>query len=253
MNYDPKTFWDDAAQQMASRDDDVEIASDSTPFTRYKRECFVRGFLNEMPIVNRSILEVGCGPGGNLGELARRGGAAKLHGVDIAPNMVALAGRRLGDVATIDAASGDRLPFDDQAVDLSFISTVLMHNLEDPGAASMIAELCRVAKETVWLVEDTAARRRQRPHHVRRTPAWYTAQLERHGFRIDSIDHLPMLASRAVAGALARLTHRKNRGRGHRQPKWAKLVEGGLLPVTRRLDSVLPSRSVLTCIQATRI
>ena len=252
MSYDPESFWNDAARHMALRDDDVEIASDSTPITRYKRACFVRRFLSEMPIEGRSVLEVGCGPGGNLAELASRGGAARLLAVDIAPEMVALAQRRLGDTADITLSSGDQLPFADREVDLAFTSAVLMHNLDDAGASAMIEDLCRVADKAVWIVEDTAPRRRQRAFHVRRTPEWYAAEVESHGFTIDKIDHIPMLASRAMASAVNRLALGKDRGRGMPQPMWARVVEGGLLPFTRLFDPWLPSRAVLTCISATR-
>jgi len=252
MNYDPETFWNAGARHMALRDGDVEIASDSTPLTRHKRACFVRRFLSQMPVEGRSVLEIGCGPGGNLAELAERGDAAKLLGVDIAQEMVSLAQSRLGDAAEIALSAGDRLPFADGEVDFVFTSTVLMHNLDDGDASAMIEELCRVAGKAVWIVEDTARARRQRPFHVRRTPEWYAAEVESHGFTVDKIDHIPQLASRAMASAVNRLARGRDRGRGMRQPTWARAIEGGLLPLTRLLDPLLPSRSVLTRISATR-
>lgn len=252
MSYDPASFWGNAARHMQGREGDVEIASDSTPVTRYKRLRFLRQFLDQMPIEGRSILEVGCGPGGNLAALASRGGATQLMGVDIAKEMVALAQQRLGDQAEVRLSAGGQLPLKDQEVDLAFTSTVLMHNLDDADASQIIDELCRVAGQTVWLIEDTASERRQRAFHVRRTPEWYAAEVERRGFAVEKIDHIPLLASRAMAAAINRVARGQDRGRGMPQPTWARVLEGGLLPITRLFDPWLPSRAVLTRVIATR-
>src|SRR4051812_41482263 len=60
------------------------------------------------------VLDVASGPGVLAGKAAAQG--AHVTGVDLAPNMVALA-RRLQPAATFEVASAESLPFPDQTFD----------------------------------------------------------------------------------------------------------------------------------------
>lgn len=66
----------------------------------WSRWCFLFGrrqLLDQVSAVltPRSILEVGCGTGSNLKRLAKRFPAAKLTGVDVSPDMLNIATRKL--------------------------------------------------------------------------------------------------------------------------------------------------------------
>jgi S-adenosylmethionine-diacylgycerolhomoserine-N-methlytransferase len=57
-----------------------------------------------------SVLELGCGTGRNLAEIARTWPGARLHGLDISREMLGLAARKLGPRAAL--AAGDATAFD---------------------------------------------------------------------------------------------------------------------------------------------
>src|SRR5439155_7244856 len=59
-------------------------------FRRSMRERFTMAIEYCQPIVNRSVLDVGCGPGHYGIELARRG-AAEVLGIDFADSMLEIA------------------------------------------------------------------------------------------------------------------------------------------------------------------
>lgn len=64
------------------------------------------------------ILDIGCGTGHLLSELAARYPQAALYGLDLAPNMVHLAAKRLAKAATLVQGDAEQLPFDDASFDL---------------------------------------------------------------------------------------------------------------------------------------
>ena len=109
----------------------------------------VRGLLDALAIrPGESVLEVGCGSGVIMRELARRtGGANRLIGRDMSPYLLrearALA-RRAGLLDRIDFGEGraEALPLEDGAVDVALSSTVF----EEGDADLMLREIVRVTK-----------------------------------------------------------------------------------------------------------
>jgi ubiquinone/menaquinone biosynthesis C-methylase UbiE len=102
--------------------------------------------LDHVPMVGRSVLDLGCGAGFPALELAERlGTSARVVGVD--PWAVALrraaAKRNLWPVPNADLVRGDaaRLPFPDAAFDL-IVSNLGVNNFEDAGR--VFAECRRV-------------------------------------------------------------------------------------------------------------
>src|SRR4249920_3943616 len=130
--YEPREYWTQVAEEIGQRSDSNFFAGLDTPFYRYKRSKFLEKFLRTIPAAGTSILEVGCGPGGNLLELARLG-PQRLAGCDISPAMIDLATRNTGENATIELVltDGKTLPFGDREFEITFTSTVLQHNLDD--------------------------------------------------------------------------------------------------------------------------
>ena len=127
--YKADEHWSDVADKAARRSKRGRlVAGDDAPYYRYKRRLFLEKFLSQIPTDGRSVLEVGCGPGGNLAELLKRS-PRRLAGCDVAPAMVEAAKKSYGsqgvEVVLID---GTTLPFDDEEFDVSFTATVLMHN-----------------------------------------------------------------------------------------------------------------------------
>jgi SAM-dependent methyltransferase len=89
-----------------------------------------------------TVADVGCGNGTYLAELARRGHAGPLVGVDLSAGMLHAARRRAPHVALI-AGDAAALPLRDGASGLTLAMHMLYH-VPDPGAA--VRELRRITR-----------------------------------------------------------------------------------------------------------
>ncbi len=94
-----------------------------------------------------SVLEIGVGSGVLLAEFARRG--YRVGGVDIRPDMIEAARRRLPNAELI-LAPANALPFRPQSFDLVLFGLVF-HELEDRVGA--LRQARRVAKRRVAVLE----------------------------------------------------------------------------------------------------
>jgi demethylmenaquinone methyltransferase/2-methoxy-6-polyprenyl-1,4-benzoquinol methylase len=89
-----------------------------------------------------TVLDVATGTGAVARELIREKGCAVV-GLDQSPEMLAEAGRRLGDGIRLVEGTAERLPFDDASFDaLTF--TYLLRYVDDPRAT--LRELARVVR-----------------------------------------------------------------------------------------------------------
>lgn len=114
-----------------------------------RRAAFWTGLLDRYPI--RSVLEVGCGQGGNLAPIARVLEPADVWGVDL--NLTALArAREHAPGINVVTARARRLPFRDRLVDLSFTVGVLIHQ-PDESLPDVMAELVRCSSRYVLWAE----------------------------------------------------------------------------------------------------
>ena len=64
-NYQPEPYWSEVANRIKSRKGESIIAGDDEPYYRYKRKKFL-SMLNSVNFKEKSVLEIGCGPGGNF-------------------------------------------------------------------------------------------------------------------------------------------------------------------------------------------
>ena len=92
-----------------------------------------------------AALDVGCGPGALVAELARRLGAPRVAGVDPSAPFVATARLRVPE-ADIREAAAEELPFGDASFDL-VLSQLVVNFTSDPQRA--LAEMRRVGRRTV--------------------------------------------------------------------------------------------------------
>jgi ubiquinone/menaquinone biosynthesis C-methylase UbiE len=93
-----------------------------------------------------TVVDVGCGPGTDLADLAAAVGVeGAVIGVDRDPGMAAEAGRRVADLARVEVRVGDAhaLPLPDGSVDRARADRVLQH-LAQPAQA--VSELRRVVR-----------------------------------------------------------------------------------------------------------
>lgn len=111
------------------------------------------------------LLDVGCGTGVLLARAHERWPSARLVGVDLAPEMLAVARARLPAGAALAAASAADLPFPALAFDV-LVSTSSLHHWPDPAAA--LREAARVLAPggriviTDWSADTLRARLRVR-------------------------------------------------------------------------------------------
>jgi len=92
-----------------------------------------------LPRVSK-VLDLGCGTGMLLDELARR--SAFVVGIDSSPEMLELARKRRGSAALV-LADADHLPFTDRSFD-AVVSVTLLQNMPNPAAT--VREVARVTK-----------------------------------------------------------------------------------------------------------
>ena len=95
----------------------------------------------------RAALDVGCGPGIDIAEMARlMPDGAQVSGVDLSETMIAEARFRtasLGLRASVRTGDAADLPYPDQAFDACRVATVLQHV---PDPARVIREMTRVTR-----------------------------------------------------------------------------------------------------------
>jgi SAM-dependent methyltransferase len=244
VTYDPADYWSAVGDRVRRRGDASVLAGEETPFQHYKREAFIDRLLGAMNLAGRSVLEVGCGPGGNLLEVAARG-ARRVVGCDIAPTMIGLATERTADLPQVSCVQldGKGLPFGDGEFDVVFTVTVLQHN-QDPEVRRLLTEMCRVAGSSIHLLEDVGARRHDfSASYVIRRPREYAAICEPLGFGLISTQRLNVFASEVVYFLLNRRLHGSS-GRPEGEPigrSWAS-VERRALSATRWLDDRIGAR-----------
>jgi SAM-dependent methyltransferase len=106
-------------------------------------------------------LEVGCGDGALLCELAHRGFGGRLAGVEIAPAAVEIArGRK--EIDAVQLYDGRRLAADDGAFDLGILCHVLEHVADPAALLAEVARACRAVVVEVPLEDNLSARRPSR-------------------------------------------------------------------------------------------
>jgi SAM-dependent methyltransferase len=108
-----------------------------------------------------TLVEVGCGDGAVLSELAAREVAGTLDGFELAPTAIALARERaIPGARRLEAYDGARVPAADRAYDLAVLTHVLEHV---PEPAALLAEGARIAPWVLVEVPLEANRSAARP------------------------------------------------------------------------------------------
>ncbi len=97
----------------------------------------------------RRVLDLGCGDGTYTRELADRGGAALVVGIDPVSEAVEVARQKHGsDRVEFHVAGAERLPYDDRSFDIVLLRGVL-HHMREPLLG--LAEALRAGRSVVVL------------------------------------------------------------------------------------------------------
>lgn len=234
---DTRRHWSGVGREIQSRTSNDYLAGDNSPYLSYKRKLFVTKLLSKVPVNGSALLEVGCGPGGNLAEIQKRR-PARLAGCDIAPEMVDLAKRNVPGV-DIRVAEGQALPYADGEFDIVMTVTVLQHN-PDADAKQVLKEICRVARSQVFLFEDTSEPGPDTgayQNYYGRLVPWFTENMSQCGFDLTDTQGLATYVSQRTSILLRRFDHAKTEGsqisRAHHD------LEAASLPLTKHLDKVM--------------
>jgi SAM-dependent methyltransferase len=149
--------------------------------------------------------------------------------------------------AEIRLMDGQHLPYADREFDLVKTVTVLQHNPDDRRSA-LIAEICRVARDYVVLFEDTATPRVPGndgsglyANYFGRPLDWYVDECKKHGWLLITSKSLATYVSHRTFNLL-RGTLSRGRKEGQPLSPMHGAIERRTLPITSRLDRVVPSR-----------
>ena len=243
-NYNVEDYWSRVGQEILRRGESY-VAGDDNAYLRYKREKFLKDFLDSLNTRDRIVLEVGCGPGGNLKRLLERGACKSLLGVDISGEMLRLASRTLqthADLVELRKINGTQLPYSDRSVDLSYTVTVLQHNTNERMVRDLISEICRVTRTEVVLMEDIGKDRQvgAEANWVGRSVDSYESLLSEQQFNLVDVQFLRTAVSRRWHDLVFNLLYRHVFNRRHKEgERIGTLVQSFIgipLVITRYLD-----------------
>lgn len=170
-----------------------------TPYEKYFRDKLLKT-LNLREVEGLSVLEVGCGIGDLLKEAAKYH-PRDLYGTDQSATAIEIAHRYLEDVeVTLHVAAVHDLPFPDAAFDIVYVLFELQY-LSDEEMQRAVEEVCRVSREMVVLVEETALSKSVASDMIYRTVEDYKAHFEKMKFHLSKVKYLDVAFSRVMFGA----------------------------------------------------
>ncbi len=247
VEYHPRTYWTQVAERIQARGARNIVAGDDTPFFRYQRARFLQE-LAQIDFQGKSVLEVGCGPGGNL-EVIHATNPTRLVGCDISWKMIGLAAQNLqpilADVELV-LTDGVTLPFKQKSMDIVYTVTVLQHNTDEDMLVGLMREICKVARDKVLLFEETSVKIKSGRSWVLRPVGYYQAIMEEREFKLTEVKYLNVFFSHLASVGISRLMGLRDRQEGEPLPALAVAGQRACLPLTRPLDRLFTKRIGLT-------
>ncbi len=250
--YNVKEYWSEVAKRIKIREEkDNVIAGDDEPFYRYKRRRFLDLLLKE-DYYDKYVLEIGCGPGGNLSSLYSMR-PKKLVGADISQNMIDLAKDKLPSDIEITKTDGTSLPFDDNAFNIVFSATVLQHNTDDKMLEELVKEMCRVCNQNLYIYESISPVLTGDVLCKWRPQSYYIQLMESLGFKWVSTNFINITVSYYMAGVIRKLLNPRDRKEGEPLNKISIILQNLLIPITSILDKIIKSEKDLAQLKFTKI
>ncbi|MCF8247992.1 MAG: class I SAM-dependent methyltransferase [Saprospiraceae bacterium] len=176
----------------------LQLPIPRTPFDIYRKQKLIN-LLNLRQLAQfRSVLEIGCGIGDLLKEIAQYN-PKELYGVDSSPKMVAYAQEYLKEEKVdVQVANVFHLPFPERAFDLVVVMVEFQHVLNNKEMERLVYEVCRVSRQWVILVEETAPEETLKDHLICRTIERYKDEMKKKHFHLRKVDILDIAATSYV-------------------------------------------------------
>jgi len=242
--YHPESYWSDVAKRIDVRNEGVFMAGDDEPYYRYKRACFLKK-LNAIDFKGKSVLEVGCGPGGNLLEVLKHH-PKKLAGADLSEKMIILAKSHLHPAVEIIKSSPTSIPLGNHSFDIVFTATVLQHNTDTAMFNTLLNEIARISQHKIVLFERVEKTESGNELCVGRPISSFVDVLKDHGFKLIKAENLNIRFSYLMAGVTRKFFNKHAREEGEALSKTTLVLQNLLLPLTSRLDQWIRLKSDLT-------
>jgi SAM-dependent methyltransferase len=244
IKYHPEKYWSEVANLITQREESNVIAGDDEPYYRYKRSKFLK-MLKKVDVTDKQVLEVGCGPGGNLKELYKHS-PKKLIGADISDNMVHLARKNVPKNIDVVKTNGTELPFDDNMFDLVLTVTVLQHNTDEKMLYDLIKEMCRVSSKNIVIFERIETKVMGDDLCMGRPIEYYSKIFANFGFKLLESEFINIRVSYFVSGFIRKVFNRRNRKEGEPLNLFSLYLQKLTLFITRPLDAIFKSKKDLT-------
>ena len=170
-----------------------------TPYDQYRRKKLLK-LLDPVFFEEKSVLQVGCGPGDLLLEIAKYN-PKEIFGLDTSPEEIEIARQRLqaqNIVADLTVISDPLLPYPDSSFDVVLIVQQLQLITNGDLLRAFLAELCRVSRQWLVIIEDTGEQRQQGEGQVVRTVEYYQEFYREHKFYLRTINSLDVTATKTV-------------------------------------------------------
>ena len=180
----------DAKSRSRAAFDRQATVYDGTRFGRHARWLAPDVLAEVEGLRPESLLDVGCGTGALLEAFAAACPGTKLYGIDLSPQMIAVAQRRLGQTAVVTVADAETLPLPDDAADTVTCDDTI-HHYPNPAAAQR--ELRRVMRPGGSLI----LAEWRLPAPLRRLMNSFIHRLPEGDVRVYSRDELCRLAAAA--------------------------------------------------------
>jgi ubiquinone/menaquinone biosynthesis C-methylase UbiE len=249
-NYHPEEYWSEVGKRIEERKGKNVVAGDDEPYYRYKREEFLK-LLKEVAFKDKSVLEIGNGPGGNLVEIYKLL-PKRLVGVDISEQMVKLAKEKVSKEVEVIKIDGTTLPFKDKEFDLVFTATVLQHNTDEEMLKKLVKELSRVSKSRVILFERVENEIKGDDLCQGRPIKYYETLLKESGFKLRSTKFINIRISYYVSGMIRKGLNRRDRKEGEKLNFISEMLQKISLPITSIIDKVVKSNKDVCRIEFVR-
>ncbi len=143
-NNSPPEFDQYAHNYKKLLNESISASGDESEyFAKYKAN-YVANSLDEPLKKNLSVLDFGCGVGGCLPHLTSMMPSARVFGVDVSGESIALAKQSNPD-AILDQIIGDKIPLPDASIDVAMAACVF-HHIPPAQRQHWVDELNRVLK-----------------------------------------------------------------------------------------------------------